>query len=312
MKTLEKELEARFAKEEIPEPNYDMMWRKLQTRRKTTKRTVNNHRWIAITAAAVILVGTSFTVGKPYLAAASQSLVQLLFGNDVKEIDPYASVSDIERAERTLQLAKEIFSEKEWIKFSALMKESTAYVKQVTTVEDGVRTQNLSLLTKEEKAEFDHLQEQLKPYLEKLNKARNLTVAQAQAFASFPVAYPSYIPEGYELALESAELHEPLDAKQNPIVQMEYKKGEFGFRIFQSPVHKGEENDFDLRGFEDKTEYTSNGIKFILGEYKDSNVKGMKVTMPETETSDEYQIVIIADVITKEDMEKIATSIIKN
>jgi hypothetical protein len=38
----------------------------------------------------------------------------------------------------------------------------------------------------------------------------------------------------------------------------------------------------------------------------------MKVTMPETETSDEYQIVIIADVITKEDMEKIATSMIKN
>jgi hypothetical protein len=307
MKSFEKELVTRFETEKVPEPNYNLMWKNIQQTEKRSKRTKQDSGWLGIAIAALLLLGVSLTVGKPYLAAASQSLVQLIFGSEeqVKKLDPYASEADLLTLEKDLQFAKQILSEKEWRLYSGLLEQSGKYMNKVTKLENGVRIQDFGLLTDKEKADLEQIHQELELLKEKLDHAAKLSIDKAKSLANFPITYPSYVPEGYVLQIEDAQMKETMSTIASPLIRLEYKKGEYGLYIFQSAA--GEEGQFEHM-FEQKKTYYHDGIEFIAGETAGSNVSGLKMVMPKSETTAAYQISIIADLLDKNELEKILLS----
>jgi hypothetical protein len=308
MKSFEEKLITRFEIEEVPEPNYDVMWGNIQQSVKRSKRPLQMRVWLAVAMAVLLLLSVSLTVGKPYFVAASESLVQLLFGSKehVKKLDPAANDVDIMVLEGNLQFAKQIFTEKEWATYTGLLKYSANYIEKITKVEDGVRIQDLSLLTATEKRDFDKMQNELKALQVKLDNASMISMDKAKSLAKIPIAYPSYVPEGYELQLEEAKMNN--NSLDNLLIQMKFKDGEYGFLLSQSL--EGLEGSFDHM-FDYKKTYHLDGIDFTLGIYEDSNVTGLEMLVPKTNISDAYKVSIIADVLGKEDMEKILLSTLK-
>ncbi|MDR4190712.1 transcriptional regulator [Bacillus pseudomycoides] len=128
----------------------------------------------------------------------------------------------------------------------------------------------------------------------------------------FPYKKPTYVAKGYELKRGKVE---PVitTKKLNPIINSEYRAGEFGYTIYQSAVlEKGRDPFYFWINDNDKIEnYEREGAKFTFAKMTGSNVKGMKMIVPAKGKDNAYQVVIIDDVLNKAELEKIMISFLK-
>ncbi|EEM18227.1 Beta-lactamase regulatory protein 1 [Bacillus pseudomycoides DSM 12442] len=127
----------------------------------------------------------------------------------------------------------------------------------------------------------------------------------------FPIKKPTYVAKGYELKREKVETV-ITTKKLNPIINSEYRAGEFGYTIYQSAVlEKGRDPFYFWINDNDKIEnYEREGAKFTLAKMTGSNVKGMKMIVPAKGKDSAYQVVIIDDVLNKAELEKIMFSML--
>ncbi|MCX2826028.1 MULTISPECIES: M56 family metallopeptidase [Bacillus] len=127
----------------------------------------------------------------------------------------------------------------------------------------------------------------------------------------FPYKKPTYVAKGYELKRGKVE---PVitTKKLNPIINSEYRAGEFGYTIYQSAVlEKGRDPFYFWINDNDKIEnYEREGAKFTFAKMTGSNVKGMKMIVPAKGKDSAYQVVIIDDVLNKAELEKIMFSML--
>ncbi|PEF73411.1 transcriptional regulator [Bacillus pseudomycoides] len=127
----------------------------------------------------------------------------------------------------------------------------------------------------------------------------------------FPIKKPTYVAKGYELKREKVETV-ITTKKLNPIINSEYRAGEFGYTIYQSAVlEKGRDPFYFWINDNDKIEnYEREGAKFTFAKMTGSNVKGMKMIVPAKGKDSAYQVVIIDDVLNKAELEKIMFSML--
>ncbi|MFJ5762850.1 DUF4367 domain-containing protein [Neobacillus sp. NPDC093182] len=132
---------------------------------------------------------------------------------------------------------------------------------------------------------------------------------QQYAKFSFTITKPTYIPEGYIQVDENYSIEN--EAKE-PVVSLNYSDGEFVFWTNQQKINQKDimEEMQEAGPFEKSETYSLNGVQFDYVSSNDESASfrgGMRVTVPEKG----YKIVMFAEVLTKEEMEKVLLSMIE-
>ncbi|PEJ63059.1 hypothetical protein [Bacillus wiedmannii] len=233
-----------------------------------------------------------------------------------------------------IEIAKSIFTEEDFEKYVALLQETYHFYKKVSVVENGERqyTATNRLNVNEEKRDRE-VMEQLNTYEERIDEHFTYTFEQAEKTTGFPIKHPTYIPVGHQLVFEEVKAEATLD-KPMPLISMRYEKRnvkkephtsdvELGFTIHQLEIVEGEYKDYFLdRPFDkpskrghnftgDIKKYTLNGYDVTFGEYKESNVRAMKIVVPAKEGENAYQIYINGSMLSKKELEKVLLSIVE-
>ncbi|MCL6574490.1 MAG: DUF4367 domain-containing protein [Bacillus sp. (in: Bacteria)] len=143
-------------------------------------------------------------------------------------------------------------------------------------------------------------------YEKRITELTTHTLEGAQKMVSYPINRLSYVPEGYELEKEEARTEENNIGK-DPVVKIQYQGNEFGFRTVTQKIGKNREGELESWKYDHINSYTFNGFKFEFAYYDGSNVQGMSVTIP----VEGYEITMSADILSKEEMEKVLLSMVE-
>ncbi|MGE7768444.1 hypothetical protein [Peribacillus sp. NPDC096540] len=102
---------------------------------------------------------------------------------------------------------------------------------------------------------------------------------------------------------------EEMNIGKDPIVEFQYRGGPngHGFRTTTQKIGQNKEGELESWKYDHINSYTLNGFKFEFAYYDDSNVQGMRVTIP----GEGYEITMSADILSKEEMEKILLSMVE-
>lgn len=259
------------------------------------KRKERYPKWIIASVASVMIIGAAFTFGGTYVADAAETLINQLFGSREKLMQAYPdeSKAEVDLFEQTLAIAKENLTEEEFNHYSQLLNEQTE-------IFSTVEKENREYPNDEEEKRLDKIQTSMRAYETKF------IPIQAQQMASFPFTKPTYLPEGYKQVDESYPMR---NESEEPVVSLNYSNGESEFSTQQVNINQKVDLELGETDFFGKPEsYSLNGFQF---EYVSSKEEwpwdGMKVTVPEKG----YKIILITDVLSKEEMEKILLSMIE-
>ena len=167
-------------------------------------------------------------------------------------------------------------------------------------------------LSAEEQNKIEKIAEELGPLWEKVRKHFIFTKEEAQKIVDFPIEKPTYVAEGYQLTKERVDTEVTI-GKPIPIINSEYRGEEFGYTIYQSAVlEKGKDPFYFWINDNDKMEnYELEGTKVTFAKMTGSNVKAMKMIVPAKGKQSAYQVVIVDDVLNKDELEKIMLSMLK-
>ncbi|KLA31632.1 hypothetical protein [Bacillus cereus] len=233
-----------------------------------------------------------------------------------------------------IEIAKSIFTEEDFEKYVALLQETYHFYKKVSVVDNGERQYTATnRLNADEEMRDREVMEQLNTYEERIDQQFTYTFEQAEKITGFPIKHPSYIPVGHQIVFEEVKAEATLD-KPMPLISMRYEKRnvkkephtsdvELGFTIHQLEIVEGEYKDYFLdRPFDkpskrghnftgDIKKYTLNGYDVTFGEYKESNVRAMKIVVPAKEGKNAYQIYINGSMLSKKELEKVLLSMVE-
>lgn len=258
-------------------------------------------RWILSVAATFLIAIMGYSFGGPYLADAAESLMNKIFGSEVQDkvVDTFPKGETeiyLPQQEQHLELAREHLTPEEFEDYGFLLKEMMEI--------DIDKAKNPNHDNKEREKRERELQDKIREY--GIYDLTVHTIEEARGLATYPINRPAYIPSGYELYEEEARTEEA-NVGVDPEVVMKFrqKDGEFGFRMVTGKIDRSEENEL---GFYENTEsYQRDGYDFDYAYDDDSNVEGMSITLPDKG----YQIIMIADILPKEEMEKVLLSTVK-
>lgn len=260
-------------------------------------------KWVIGAAAILMITGISFSSGGSYLANAGEVLIGKLLGTEeqeeIFETFPEEAELYLTQTEQHLSLARQHLSAEDFADYSQLIEESIKMDLQNAgnSDVDQDKMDSARLI----------LQKKLKKY--GIHDLTNHTIEEARTMVNYPLNHPTYIPEGYQL-IEELILTEETNVGKDPDVSFQYGEidGEFNFYTF---IEKIDSTKWDrLTSYEKLDSYTLNGYTFEHaydeGKYH-SNVQAMRVTIPE----DDYEVIISASLLSKEEMEKVVLSMIE-
>jgi hypothetical protein len=311
MNQFEKVLQHKLQNEQVPSTNSELLWSRIQEkrfRRKGSDKVRLIQRMVITVSALIAIVIMGGVYGNDF-AHATSSLFNQVFGSmeKVKQLDPHA---DERIMEQDLQIAKEVLTESEFKKYTTLIKEQTNIMKKAIAVVDGEQKINMDRLTKDETEKLNQNEKLLRPLINKIDQHFVYSVDEASKKLPFPVKRPYYVPTGYILMEEGANA-ESSKGTPEPIVSFTYKQtdGEFGFIIRQSVILAGEDDEYARRVgnlvHEESYDLDGNQVKYAK---EGKNLTMMKMIVPKKGTTPSYQIFIIADILSKKEVEKIALS----
>ncbi|HDR7514913.1 M56 family metallopeptidase [Bacillus mobilis] len=209
-----------------------------------------------------------------------------------------------------LYLAEKNFTKEEFEQYVQLFKEAQE-IRKKAMVKKNV-PENYDGDTKEYKPErlkkadqerLATIEKTLKPLGEKLEKSLTYTIEEAKNHVPFQIKQPAYIPEGYELKREWADSYFGRDIEL--VIKSEYKKGKYGFTIYQSRMYAGGNKDplhYMMPGEENLESYSldEKGMVYNKSSQGESKLKGLKMFVPAQGKNSDYQIVIVNDIFTRD------------
>jgi hypothetical protein len=262
----------------------------------------NDYNWIVGLVASTLIIVSTYTWGGSYIANATNSLINEIFGSKEKLIESYPSEKGdgINKLENHLSLIEKSLTKEELADYSRLAKENVA-------IWHKIKSEKRDFANPEEEKRLEEIQGALQRYEAKVSMLTTHTLEEAQGMVDYKLFRPSFVPKGYRLVKEEAHTEENTIGK-NPVLSLEYQKGEFGYKINQKNIDTVDPKDavenWDWHG---RDLYKLHGFSFEYVHFNDSNVHGMKVSVPE----EGYKITLLADLITKEEMEKVLLSMIE-
>lgn len=266
------------------------------------KRNKTYPRWIISSVASLMIIGTAFTFGGTYIADATDTLIGQIFGSKEELLETFPDESEnLPEIERHFELIKEHLTEAEFTDYKRLVKEKTEILNKMAL-------ENRLNPTAEEENRLEVLRKGLKKYEIRVAALTTHTLEEARNMVDYPINPPSYVPKSYELKSEEARTDE-MNIGKDPIVEFQYRGGTngYGFRTTTQKIGQNKEGELESWKYDHINSYTLNGFNFEFAYYDDSNVQGMRVTLPE----EGYEISLVADILSKEEMEKILLSMVK-
>lgn len=263
------------------------------------KKNKKKPKWMMNIAASVILIGSTFALGGSYITEAAGTIIGQMFGSEKEFTENFPEESDnLSGIERYFELIEEQLTAEEFADFKMLMKEKAEILSKMDS-------ENRTIPTAEEEAKLGGIRENLLPYKDRIIALTTHTVRESQQMVSYPINRPSYVPKGYELESEEART-DTMNVGEDPVVSFRYGGGPNGLG-FNTSTHKLGDNEGELESYEHINSYTLKGFNFEFAYSDDRNVQGMRVKIPE----EEYEITMSADILSKEEMEKILLSMIE-
>lgn len=301
------EVKREMEKIKIPDELHTRTKMGIRQVKREEKRWKKYPKWMIGTVASLMIIVVSFSIGSSYIADAAGTLLGKILGTEEQEqfqrdTQKYAPDSEggaievkaaFQQMEQHLNLAKEHLSLAEFENYSQLIKESL----------------KINIESLNPKADQEKLDQQAIELREEIQKygiyALTIhTLDEAQAMVNYPINYPAYIPEGYELIEEEARTQET-HVGENPVVDFKYRQinGEFDFHTTTKKIDPTKKDELL---YDHVNSYELNGYAFEHG-YSDSNVQGMRIMIPEKG----YEIKIDASLLSKEEMEKVLLSMVE-
>ncbi|CAM4251661.1 Beta-lactamase regulatory protein 1 [Bacillus albus] len=289
-----------------------------------------SYRWSAIGAVAVIAVSSVSLLNARADIPTNSEKKQIEVKNNMKELktQPDISIQQIvekmigtkEQAEAEffvsegeyntllteVGVAQNLFTKEEFKRFIDLETEAYTLGKKVKLVGSPDK------LDPEEQKKYEKNDEKIGPFRQKIYSQFNLTKKEAQEYLDFQIKKPMYVVKGYKLSGEDVQT--PLAIKKmNPTIVYEYRNEDSVYMVYQSAVRdQGEDSLKGIVGTSEKiTNYELVGTKISLSENTKDKFKVMKMIVPAKGKNNTYQVTILADNLSKEELEKIMLSFLK-
>jgi hypothetical protein len=251
-------------------------------------------KWMLDSVAAVMIIGTGLTFGSSHLADAAETILSQLFGSKENLLKTYPDdePEKLDMIEQSLVFAQETLTEEEFSEYTKLMKE-------LVGLKSKLQEENREPTGKEENRS-DQIQELMKPYENKFMPKF------VQQLASFPFIKPTYIPEGYNKVYEGFDLRK---SSEEPNTSLQYENGESFFLLEQHNKNQIAPIEEPVAGYFNTPpeSYYLNEFEFEYFPPKEG-WGGMRVTVPE----EGYKLILTANQLPKEEMEKILLSMIES
>ncbi|PGK41606.1 transcriptional regulator [Bacillus anthracis] len=309
--------------------NKRMLKRRILMIKKFKKK---SYRWSALGAVAVIAVSSVSLLNARADIPTNPEKQQIEVKNNMKELktQPDIPIQQIvekmigtkEQAEAEffvsegeyntllteLGVARNLFTKEEFDQFITLETEAHILGKKVRLVG------NPKKLDSEEQKKYEKNSEEIGPFRQKIYSHFRLTKKEAQEYLDFPIKTPTYVVKGYKLTGEDVQTPMTTE-KMNPDIVSQYQNEDSVYVVHQSAVDDQGENPLnkDAENNEKVTNYELEGTKINLIESLDTeeNYKVMKMIVPAKGKNSAYQVIILADNLSKEELEKIMLSCLK-
>ncbi|HDX9613035.1 TPA: transcriptional regulator [Bacillus toyonensis] len=292
----------------------------------------NSYRWSALGVVAVIAVSSVSLLNARADMPTNSKKQQIEEKNSMKELktQPDISMQQIvekmigtkEQAEAEflisegeynilfteLGVARNLFTKEEFERFIELETESYTLSKKIRLVG------NPEKLDPEEQNKYKENDKEIEPFRRKIYSDFRLTKKEAQKYLDFPIKTPTTVVKGFKLAGEDVQTS-MFPGRKNPVIVSEHHRGDSlsWYVVNQSVVRGKEENPFYgiMEESEKITNYELEGANITFAESSESNTKYMEVIVPAKGKNSAYQVIILANDVSKEELEKIMLSYIK-
>ncbi len=240
-----------------------------------------------------------------------QQIVEKMIGTkEQAEAEFFVSEGEYNTLLTELGVARNLFTKEEFERFIILETEAQTLGKKVKLVG------NPEKLDSEEQKKYEKNDEEIGPFRQKIYSHFRLTKKEAQKYLDFPIKTPTYVVKGYKLAGEDVQTA-MTTGKMNPDIVSEYHNEDSMYVVHQSAVNDEGENSLNDGGENNEkvTNYELEGTKIRLSESPDNNtkynMKVMKMIVPAKGKNSPYQVLILTDSLSKEELEKIMISFLK-
>ncbi|OUB60705.1 M56 family metallopeptidase [Bacillus thuringiensis] len=291
-----------------------------------------SYRWSALGAVAVIAVSSVSLLNARADMPTNSKKQQIEEKNSMKELktQPDNSLQQIvekmigtkEQAEAEflvsegeynillteLRVARNLFTKEEFERFIELETESYTLGKKIKLVGSPEK------LDPEEQNKYKENDKEIGPFREKIYWHFRLTKKEAQKYLDFPIKTPTSVVKGFKLYGEDVQTS-MTPGRKNPVIVSEYHRGDSlsWYVVNQSVVRSKEENPFYgiVEESEKVTNYELEGANITFAESSESTTKYMEVIVPAKGKNGAYQVIILANDVSKEELEKVMLSYIK-
>ncbi|PGS64629.1 M56 family metallopeptidase [Bacillus thuringiensis] len=292
----------------------------------------NSYRWSALGVVAVIAVSSVSLLNARADMPINSKKQQIEEKNSMKELktQPDNSLQQIvekrigtkEQAEAEflitegeyniflteLGVARKLFTKEEFKRFIELETESYTLSKKIRLVG------NPDKLDPEEQNKFKENEKEIEPFRRKIYSDFRLTKKEAQKYLDFQIKTPPVVVNGFKLAGEEVQTS-LFPGRKNPVIVSEYHRGDSlsWYVVNQSVVRDKEENPFYgiMEDSEKITNYKLEGANITFAESFESNTKYMEGIVPAKGKHSAYQVILLANDVSKEELEKVMLSYIK-
>ncbi|HDR4453675.1 M56 family metallopeptidase [Bacillus sp. FSL K6-1338] len=292
----------------------------------------NSYRWSALGAVAVIAVSSVSLLNARADIPTNSEKQQTEVKNNMNELktQPEIFIQQIvekmigtkEQAEaeflvsegeynillKELGVARNLFTKEEFERFVDLETESYTLGKKIKLVGSPEK------LDTEEQNKYKENDKEIGPFREKIYWNFRLTKQEAQKYLDFPIKTPTSVVKEFKLAGEDVQTS-MTPGRKNPVIVSEYRRGDSlsWYVVNQSVVRDKEENPFYgiVEESEKLTNYELEGANITFAESSESTTKYMEVIVPAKGKNSAYQIIILANDVSKEELEKVILSYIK-
>ncbi|MFB6589048.1 M56 family metallopeptidase [Bacillus thuringiensis] len=207
-----------------------------------------------------------------------------------------------------LGVARKLFTKEEFKRFIELETESYTLSKKIRLVG------NPDKLDPEEQNKFKGNEKEIETFRRKIYSDFRLTKKEAQKYLDFQIKTPPVVVNGFKLAGEEVQTS-LFPGRKNPVIVSEYHRGDSlsWYVVNQSVVRDKEENPFYgiMEDSEKITNYKLEGANITFAESSESNTKYMEGIVPAKGKNSAYQVIILANDVSKEELEKVMLSYIK-
>ncbi|WP_237982555.1 M56 family metallopeptidase [Bacillus thuringiensis] len=309
--------------------NKRMLKRRILMIKKFQKK---SYRWSALGAIAVIAVSSVSLLNARADMSTNPEKKQIEVKNNMKELktQPDIPIQQIvekmigtkEQAESEflitegeyniflteLEVARNLFTKEEFKRFIELETESYTLSKKIRLVG------NPDKLAPEEQNKFKDNEKEIEPFRRKIYSDFRLTKKEAQKYLDFQIKTPPVAVNGFKLAGEEVQTS-LFPGRKNPVIVSEYHRGDSlsWYVVNQSVVRDKEENPFYgiMEESEKITNYKLEGANLTFAESSESITKYMEAIVPAKGKNSTYQVIILANDVSKEELEKVMLSYIK-